>query len=55
MYGFTSMLIKLLAEERPDLVAVAFDVGKPTARLAMDADYKAGRRRPRRTSGRSSD
>jgi DNA polymerase-1 len=44
VYGFTSMLIKLLAEERPDLVAVAFDVGKPVARLAMDADYKAGRR-----------
>ncbi|MGH2681116.1 MAG: DNA polymerase I [Actinomycetota bacterium] len=44
VYGFTSMLIKLLAEEQPDLIAVAFDVGKPTARLAMDADYKAGRR-----------
>ena len=44
VYGFTSMLIKLLAEERPDLIAVAFDVGKPVARLAMDADYKAGRR-----------
>jgi DNA polymerase I len=44
VYGFTSMLIKLLAEERPELIAVAFDVGKPTARLAMDADYKAGRR-----------
>jgi DNA polymerase-1 len=44
VYGFTSMLIKLLAEERPDLIAVAFDVGKPTARLAMDASYKAGRR-----------
>src|SRR5687768_13053660 len=44
VYGFTSMLIKLLAEEKPDLIAVAFDVGKPVARLAMDADYKAGRR-----------
>jgi DNA polymerase-1 len=44
VYGFTSMLIKLLTEERPDLIAVAFDVGKPVARLAMDADYKAGRR-----------
>jgi DNA polymerase I len=42
-YGFTSMLIKLLAEERPDLIAVAFDRGAPTVRLAMDADYKAGR------------
>src|SRR5687767_7073249 len=44
VYGFTSMLIKLLTEEHPDLIAVAFDVGKPVARLAMDADYKAGRR-----------
>jgi len=33
VYGFTSMLIKLLAEEKPDLLAVAFDVGKPTVRL----------------------
>jgi DNA polymerase-1 len=44
VYGFTSMLIKLLAEERPDLIAVAFDVGAPTVRLEMDAEYKAGRR-----------
>ena len=44
VYGFTSMLIKLLAEEKPDLIAVAFDTGKPTVRLEMDAEYKAGRR-----------
>ncbi|GIU96727.1 MAG: DNA polymerase [Actinomycetota bacterium] len=43
VYGFTAMLIKLLAEERPELIAVAFDAGAPTARLAMDAGYKAGR------------
>jgi DNA polymerase-1 len=43
VYGFTSMLIKLLAEERPDLIAVAFDVGRPTARLERYAEYKAGR------------
>jgi DNA polymerase-1 len=43
VYGFTSMLIKLLTEERPDLIAVAFDLGAPTVRLRMDADYKAGR------------
>ncbi len=43
VYGFTSMLIKLLAEERPDLIAVAFDVGAPTVRLERDAGYKAGR------------
>src|SRR5439155_21400229 len=33
VYGFTSILIQLLAEEKPDLLAVAFDVGKPTVRL----------------------
>jgi DNA polymerase-1 len=44
VYGFTSMVIKLLAEERPDLIAVFFDAGKPTVRLAKDAEYKAGRR-----------
>ena len=43
VYGFTSMLIKLLAEERPDLIAVFFDSGAPTVRLAKDAEYKAGR------------
>src|SRR5919106_1025945 len=43
VYGFTSMLIKLLAEEHPDYLLVAFDKGKPTARLEMYADYKAGR------------
>jgi DNA polymerase-1 len=43
VYGFTSMLIKLLAEERPDLIGVAFDIGAPTARLEKYAEYKAGR------------
>jgi len=43
VYGFTSMLIKLLAEERPELIAVAFDVGAPTVRLDKYAEYKAGR------------
>jgi DNA polymerase-1 len=44
VYGFTSMLIKLLGDEKPDLIAVAFDMGAPTVRLQMDAEYKAGRR-----------
>jgi DNA polymerase-1 len=44
VYGFTAMLIKLLAEEHPDLLAVAFDKGKPTVRLEQYAEYKAGRR-----------
>jgi DNA polymerase-1 len=44
VYGFTSMLIKLLGEEKPDLIAVAFDKGRPTVRLEQYADYKAGRK-----------
>ncbi len=43
VYGFTSMLIKLLTEQRTDRVGVAFDVGRPTARLAEYEDYKATR------------
>ncbi len=43
VYGFTSMLIKLLGDEHPDLIAVAFDAGPPTIRLEMDPQYKAGR------------
>ncbi|HEX6844139.1 MAG TPA: DNA polymerase I [Actinomycetota bacterium] len=44
VYGFTSMLIKLLGDEHPDLMAVAFDAGPPTVRLEKDPEYKAGRR-----------
>jgi len=43
VYGFTSMLIKLLSEEKPDFIAVAFDKGRPTVRLEQFAEYKAGR------------
>jgi DNA polymerase I len=43
VYGFTSMLIKLFTEEKPDRIAVAFDKGPPVERLAMFAEYKAGR------------
>lgn len=43
VYGFTSMLIKLLADEKPDHIAVAFDMGAPTVRLEKYAGYKAGR------------
>ncbi len=37
------MLIKLLTEEKPDRIAVAFDKGPPTVRLEKYADYKAQR------------
>jgi DNA polymerase-1 len=44
VYGFTSMLIKMLGDEKPDYIAVAFDTGAPTFRDEMDAEYKAGRK-----------
>ncbi|MGH9124368.1 MAG: 5'-3' exonuclease H3TH domain-containing protein, partial [Acidimicrobiales bacterium] len=43
VYGFTSMLINLLKDHRPDHIAVAFDRPEPTFRHEMIADYKAGR------------
>jgi DNA polymerase-1 len=44
VYGFTSMLVKMLGDEHPDYLAVAFDAGLPTFRDELDADYKAGRK-----------
>ncbi|QBI21788.1 DNA polymerase I [Egibacter rhizosphaerae] len=43
VYGFTSMLVKLLAEHRPDRIAVAFDRGRPAQRLEILPDYKGQR------------
>jgi DNA polymerase-1 len=43
VYGFTSMLIKLLADERPQAVIVCFDKGAPQFRLDRYRAYKAGR------------
>jgi DNA polymerase I len=43
VYGFTAMLIKLLADERPNAVVVCFDKGVPKFRLDRYAEYKAGR------------
>lgn len=44
VYGFTMMLNKLLADERPTHVLAAFDKGMPAERLALFAEYKAQRR-----------
>jgi len=46
VYGFTSMLIKLLADRRPDAVCVAFDRGRDVMRTAAFPDYKANRASP---------
>nr|WP_281384179.1 DNA polymerase I [Lipingzhangella halophila] len=43
IYGFTSMLIKLLREEEPTHIAVAWDRSEPTFRHDEYEDYKAGR------------
>ncbi len=43
VYGFTSMLINLLRDERPSHVAVTFDVSRQTFRTQEYAEYKAGR------------
>ncbi|RYP84939.1 DNA polymerase I [Nocardioides guangzhouensis] len=43
VYGFTSMLVNVLRDEKPTHVAVAFDVSRHTFRLEEYADYKAKR------------
>ncbi|MBL7522044.1 DNA polymerase I [Frankia sp. CNm7] len=43
VYGFTSMLINALRDERPTHVAVAWDLPAPTFRHTQYAEYKAGR------------
>ncbi|HWL64392.1 MAG TPA: DNA polymerase I [Actinomycetota bacterium] len=44
VYGFTSMLIKLLQEEKPDYIATCLDSGRKAERTEEYADYKAGRK-----------
>ena len=43
VYGFTSMLINLIKEEKPTHVAVAFDLDTPTFRSEEYTEYKGGR------------
>lgn len=43
IYGFATMLISLLKEEKPTHVAVAFDVSRKTFRTEIFPDYKANR------------
>ncbi|HEX2028888.1 MAG TPA: DNA polymerase I [Nitriliruptorales bacterium] len=43
VYGFTSMLIKMIGEHRPDGIVVCFDKGRDVARTEAYPDYKAGR------------
>ncbi len=43
VFGFTSMLINLLKDHKPDAIAVAWDRPEPTFRHLTVKDYKAGR------------
>jgi DNA polymerase-1 len=43
IYGFTTTLLKILEEERPEHLAVVFDTAEPTFRKQLYADYKAHR------------
>ena len=44
IYGFMNILFKLLEQTKPDCVAVAFDLKKPTFRHKIYDAYKAGRK-----------
>ena len=43
VFGFTSMLLNLIKDQRPDAVVVAFDRPEPTFRHEMLPEYKAQR------------
>ncbi len=43
VYGFTTMLLKLMRDERPSHVAIVFDAPGETFRDELFADYKANR------------
>jgi DNA polymerase I len=43
VYGFTTMLRKLIADHRPEFIAASFDLAGPTFRDELAADYKANR------------
>lgn len=45
VYGFTMMLMKILEEEKPTHVLVAFDAGKTTFRHQTYSEYKGGRQK----------
>jgi DNA polymerase-1 len=43
VYGFVTMLRKLIADHQPAYIAASFDLAGPTFRDAMVSDYKANR------------
>src|SRR5690625_3572921 len=45
VYGFTTMLLRILEEEQPTHMLVAFDAGKTTFRHDTYKEYKGGRQK----------
>lgn len=45
VYGFTMMLMKILEDEKPTHIMVAFDAGKTTFRHKTYSEYKGGRQK----------
>lgn len=45
VYGFTMMLMKVLEDEKPTHILVAFDAGKTTFRHQTFTEYKGGRQK----------
>jgi len=43
VYGFVTMLRKLLADHKPEYIAASFDLAGPTFRDQLATDYKANR------------
>ena len=43
VFGFTNIVLRAIQDVRPDHIAVAFDLGKPTFRHERYAEYKATR------------
>ncbi|TSC67049.1 MAG: DNA polymerase I, partial [Parcubacteria group bacterium Gr01-1014_72] len=43
LYGLSAMLIRIIADLKPDYMAAAFDLPKPTYRHEAYKEYKAGR------------
>ena len=43
VFGFSSALLKIIREHKPDYLAVVFDTSKPTFRHKMYAEYKSTR------------
>jgi DNA polymerase-1 len=43
VYGFVTMLRKLINEQRPEFIAASFDLAGPTFRSDLATDYKANR------------